>query len=82
MIAFFTSLASSKLGRAFLKWAIIAALAGLLLQRVFSMGGQSERNRSLETSLLILRKRNEIDADISRHSDADRRRRLRSWSRE
>ncbi|SDR07908.1 hypothetical protein [Pseudovibrio sp. Tun.PSC04-5.I4] len=81
MIAFFSSLVASRLGRVFLKWAVIAALVGLLLLRAVGFGRQSERNRQMETSLLTLRKRNEIDADISRHSDAGRRRRLRSWSR-
>ncbi len=78
---FISSLLTSKAGRTFLKWGAALGLAGLFLLRAFTLGRQSERNHRMQSSLQNFRKRTEIDADISRNSDANRRHRLQRWTR-
>ena len=80
-MGFISSLLASKTGRTLLKWAALVALIGLFFLRAFALGEQKLRVRQMQSSLQHFRKRTEIDADISRNSDADRRRRLQRWTR-
>lgn len=68
-------------GRAFAKWAGIAALVLAVLWKARESGRDAERVKQREQDLENLRKRNTIDDQVASTSDADLRDELARWVR-